>query len=132
MRSWEVCSPSPGGTGVAVAAGIVVGGAGGVEVLETGGEGLGAENTCRAERECWSPGDDAELRSGEVATWEVALMAAARERAGDCCCCAGRRERRLAVRDGDDGAIVVCFLFGGREGQFVWAAGWLHGLVGAN
>lgn len=120
MRSCEVCSPPPGGTGVAVAAGIVVGGAGGVEALETGGEGLGAENTCRAERECWSPGDDAELRSGEVATWEAELMAAPRERAGDCCrcrcCCGGKRERRLAVRDGgDDGAIVVCFLLEGGD-----------------
>lgn len=118
MRSCEVCSPGGASSPAAAAAtGIVVGGAGGVEALETGGEGLGAENTCRAERECWSPGDDAELRSGEVATWEAELMAAPRARAGDCCCCCcccgGKRERRLvalAVRDGgDDGAIVVCF-----------------------
>lgn len=153
MRSCEVCSPGDaaavGGDAVTAAAatttaatataavaaaavGIVGLGDAGVEAREVDGEGLGAENRSRVERECWGPGDGEEPRSGEVAMWEAELMAAPRERAGDCCC-AGKRERCLvALRDGDDDEairphsyllfIIYCsFLPPGRVGgRFVW------------
>lgn len=143
MRSCEVCSPgdataagsdavTAAATAATAAAVGIVGLGAGVEAREVDGEGLGAENRSRVSRECWGPGDGEEPRSGEVAMWEAELMAAPRERAGDCCC-AGKRERRLvALRDGgDDEAIrlhsyLLLFIAvfsrrgGWGGGRFVW------------